>query len=106
MPAVKRSPHSYLWSSYDAEADVLLYQFQKAQPRHRQRDDCRRCYCALRKRRSGWPDRVARQQTMNARGIVTCSNCGRILYYTRDMEWPMENNFSSRKLNTDETQNF
>ena len=24
IPAVKRSPKHYLWSSYDAEADVLL----------------------------------------------------------------------------------
>jgi uncharacterized protein YuzE len=29
MPAVRRSPHSYLWSSYDAEADVLYINFKK-----------------------------------------------------------------------------
>ena len=29
MPAVKRTPHRYLWSSYDAEADVLYINFKK-----------------------------------------------------------------------------
>jgi uncharacterized protein YuzE len=29
MPAVQRSPHRYLWSSYDAEADVLYINFKK-----------------------------------------------------------------------------
>lgn len=29
VPAVRRSPHSYLWSSYDAEADVLYINFKK-----------------------------------------------------------------------------
>ena len=29
VPAVKRSPHRYLWSSYDAEADVLYINFKK-----------------------------------------------------------------------------
>lgn len=29
MPAVLRSPHRYLWSSYDAEADVLYINFKK-----------------------------------------------------------------------------
>jgi len=28
-PAVKRSPHRYLWSSYDANADVLYINFKK-----------------------------------------------------------------------------
>jgi len=28
-PAVRNSPHSYLWSSYDAEADVLYVNFKK-----------------------------------------------------------------------------
>jgi uncharacterized protein YuzE len=29
VPAVLRSPHAYLWSSYDAEADVLYINFKK-----------------------------------------------------------------------------
>ncbi|HEY5232765.1 MAG TPA: DUF2283 domain-containing protein [Verrucomicrobiae bacterium] len=29
MPAVRRSPHNYLWSSYDAGADVLYINFKK-----------------------------------------------------------------------------
>jgi uncharacterized protein YuzE len=29
IPAVLRSPHRYLWSSYDAEADVLYVNFKK-----------------------------------------------------------------------------
>jgi uncharacterized protein YuzE len=29
VPAVRRSPHRYLWSSYDAEADVLYINFKK-----------------------------------------------------------------------------
>ena len=29
VPAVKHSPYSYLWSSYDAEADVLYVNFKK-----------------------------------------------------------------------------
>jgi uncharacterized protein YuzE len=29
VPAVLRSPHQYLWSSYDAEADVLYVNFKK-----------------------------------------------------------------------------
>ena len=29
IPAVKRSPKHYLWSSYDAEADVLYVNFKK-----------------------------------------------------------------------------
>ncbi|MFY9268861.1 MAG: DUF2283 domain-containing protein [Candidatus Manganitrophaceae bacterium] len=29
IPAVKRSPQGYLWSSYDAEADVLYINFKK-----------------------------------------------------------------------------
>ena len=29
IPAVKRSPYQYLWSSYDAEADVLYINFKK-----------------------------------------------------------------------------
>ena len=29
VPAVLRSPHKYLWSSYDAEADVLYVNFKK-----------------------------------------------------------------------------
>ena len=29
VPAVKNSPHGYLWSSYDAEADVLYINFKK-----------------------------------------------------------------------------
>jgi uncharacterized protein YuzE len=29
VPAVMRSPHRYLWSSYDAEADVLYINFKK-----------------------------------------------------------------------------
>jgi uncharacterized protein YuzE len=29
IPAVKQSPHQYLWSSYDAEADVLYVNFKK-----------------------------------------------------------------------------
>jgi len=29
MLAVRRSPHGYLWSSYDAEADVLYINFKK-----------------------------------------------------------------------------
>jgi uncharacterized protein YuzE len=29
VPAVRRSPHSYLWSSYDAGADVLYINFKK-----------------------------------------------------------------------------
>jgi uncharacterized protein YuzE len=29
VPAVRLSPHSYLWSSYDAEADVLYINFKK-----------------------------------------------------------------------------
>ena len=29
VPAVKRTPHRYLWSSYDAEADVLYINFKK-----------------------------------------------------------------------------
>jgi uncharacterized protein YuzE len=29
MPAVKHAPHRYLWSSYDAEADVLYINFKK-----------------------------------------------------------------------------
>ena len=28
-PAVKRTPHRYLWSSYDAEVDVLYINFKK-----------------------------------------------------------------------------
>ena len=28
-PAVLNSPHGYLWSSYDAEADVLYINFKK-----------------------------------------------------------------------------
>ena len=36
VPAVRRSPHRYLWSSYDAEADVLYINFKKpATPRIR-----------------------------------------------------------------------
>lgn len=29
VPAVLRSPHRYLWSSYDAQADVLYVNFKK-----------------------------------------------------------------------------
>jgi uncharacterized protein YuzE len=29
VPAVMRSPHRYLWSSYDAEADILYINFKK-----------------------------------------------------------------------------
>lgn len=29
VPAVLRSPHRYLWSSYDVEADVLYINFKK-----------------------------------------------------------------------------
>ncbi|MGB9178399.1 MAG: DUF2283 domain-containing protein [Pyrinomonadaceae bacterium] len=29
VPAVMLSPHRYLWSSYDAEADVLYINFKK-----------------------------------------------------------------------------
>ncbi len=29
IPAVKHSPGGYLWSSYDAEADVLYINFKK-----------------------------------------------------------------------------
>ncbi len=29
VPTVMRSPHRYLWSSYDAEADVLYIKFKK-----------------------------------------------------------------------------
>ena len=29
IPAVKRAPHHYLWSSYDPEADVLYINFKK-----------------------------------------------------------------------------
>lgn len=29
VTAVKRTPHKYLWSSYDAEADVLYINFKK-----------------------------------------------------------------------------
>ena len=29
VPAVKMSPHRYLWSSYDLEADVLYINFKK-----------------------------------------------------------------------------
>ena len=29
VPAVRNSPHSYLWSSYDAAADVLYINFKK-----------------------------------------------------------------------------
>ena len=29
IPAVKHSPNQYLWSSYDAEADVLYVNFKK-----------------------------------------------------------------------------
>ncbi len=29
IPAVLRSPHKYLWSSYDVEADVLYVNFKK-----------------------------------------------------------------------------
>jgi uncharacterized protein YuzE len=29
IPAVKHSPGGYLWSSYDAEADVLYVNFKK-----------------------------------------------------------------------------
>jgi len=29
VPAVKNSPGNYLWSSYDAEADVLYINFKK-----------------------------------------------------------------------------
>ena len=30
VPAVLRSPHRYLWSSYDEEADVLYINFREA----------------------------------------------------------------------------
>ena len=29
VATVKRTPHKYLWSSYDAEADVLYINFKK-----------------------------------------------------------------------------
>jgi uncharacterized protein YuzE len=29
VPMVKRTPHRYLWSSYDAQADVLYISFKK-----------------------------------------------------------------------------
>jgi uncharacterized protein YuzE len=29
VPAVKNAPYGYLWSSYDAEADVLYINFRK-----------------------------------------------------------------------------
>lgn len=29
VPALKRAPHGVLWSSYDAEADVLYINFKK-----------------------------------------------------------------------------
>ena len=29
VPALKRTPHRYLWSSYDTEADVLYINFKK-----------------------------------------------------------------------------
>jgi len=29
VPAVRRTPHSYLWSSYDVGADVLYINFKK-----------------------------------------------------------------------------
>jgi uncharacterized protein YuzE len=29
VPALKTTPHGYLWSSYDAEADVLYINFKK-----------------------------------------------------------------------------
>ncbi|RKU08328.1 hypothetical protein C6502_15910 [Candidatus Poribacteria bacterium] len=33
IPAVKHLPSHYLWSSYDAEADVLYVNFKKRVPR-------------------------------------------------------------------------
>ncbi len=35
IPAVKHSPKHYLWSSYDAEADVLYVNFKKPSPAKR-----------------------------------------------------------------------
>jgi uncharacterized protein YuzE len=29
VPAVRHTPHGYLWSSYDSEADVLYINFKK-----------------------------------------------------------------------------
>lgn len=29
VPSVKNTPHKYLWSSYDTEADVLYINFKK-----------------------------------------------------------------------------
>ncbi len=29
VPAVRKSPHGYLWSSYDADADTLYINFKK-----------------------------------------------------------------------------
>ena len=29
VPTVRNTPHQYLWSSYDAEADVLYINFKK-----------------------------------------------------------------------------
>jgi uncharacterized protein YuzE len=29
VPAVKQTPHGYLWTSYDAEADTLYINFKK-----------------------------------------------------------------------------
>lgn len=29
VPTVRNAPHQYLWSSYDAEADVLYINFKK-----------------------------------------------------------------------------
>ena len=29
VPAVRHTPHSYLWTSYDAEADTLYINFKK-----------------------------------------------------------------------------
>lgn len=29
LPVLKNSPHGYMWSSYDAEADVLYINFKK-----------------------------------------------------------------------------
>ena len=65
VPAVRKAPFKYLWSSSRRRSRRPLHQLQKAEPRHRQRNYRRRHRRAIRERRCCRFDHPARQQTLS-----------------------------------------
>jgi hypothetical protein len=70
VPAVRKAPFKYLWSSYDPEADVLYINFKK--PSHATDSEITDddIVVAIRKRRCRWLNCPACQQTLTPRGEV------------------------------------